>query len=319
MTNALGAVVAAHELETLGGLTFLVTGADGMLGRAFVEALAPLGRAVRVHPLTHDQLDVTDVESVLGCVRLRPNVILHCAGLALADRCEQEPALARRVHVGGTENIGRLALQTGARVFYPQSVFIFDGLQLPVTEETLPAPGFVYGQVKLEAERHLLAEVPNTLSVRMAGFFGGDEKDKNFVGKFVRQLEAALGSGIREIEVGDRVWQPTYTLDLARNTLLLIAKKRDGIYHMGSVGEASFFDVARRCVTALDLDEEISIVRCPSTMFDEEEPAHRPTRMVTANARLVAEGLCRQRAWQDSLREYLHRPYFNSIRRVVRR
>lgn len=306
-----------NDLTALQGARILVTGADGMLGRAFVEALAPLGDGVHVHAYPHVRLDVTDADAVMRCARHRPDVILHCAGMSLADRCEREPVRAHAVHVGGTRNVGRLARATGARVVYPQSVFIFDGRELPVTEATTPNPRLVYGAVKLEAERHLLGEVPGTLAVRMAGFFGGDEKDKNFVGQFTRELAVLLADGRTTCAVGDRVWQPTYTLDHARNTLLLLALGREGIYHMGALGEATFFAVARACVEELGLAHRVAVVPCPATAFDRAEPARRPMRMVTATRRLDAEGLNRQRPWRAALGEYLARPHFDALRAVA--
>lgn len=302
------------DFARLEGKTVLVTGADGMLGRAFSEILKSLGDQIHVLSYARHVLDVTDAEAVMDCARQRPDLIVHCAGMSLADRCEEQPDLARAVHVGGTRNIGRLALETGARVFYPQSVFIFDGAELPVTEETRPAPGLVYGQVKLEAERYLLAEVPGSLVVRMAGFFGGEERDKNFVGQFTRQLGTLLASGQRSCEVGDRIWQPTYTVDLARNSLLLLALGRTGIYHMGALGEATFWEVAQACIVTLGLASRIAVVPCPADVFNDAEPARRPRRMVTDNLRLQREGLNRQRPWREALREYLSRPYFDSLR-----
>lgn len=310
---------SAEQLAPLRALTFLITGAGGMLGRAFREVLGEVLGEVghgRVHALSRLQLDVSDRDAVMACADLRPDVIVHCGGLALADRCEKEPDLARRSHVEGTRNVASLALATGARVFYPQSVFIFDGSELPVTESSVPAPSFVYGRVKLEAERLLLSQVPETLVVRMAGFFGGDEKDKNFVGKFTRQLDELLDGGGGSLDVGDRLWQPTYTVDLARNTLLLIALQKRGVYHMGALGEASFFDVARACIDELGLADLVQLRRVPSKAFDDAEPARRPARMVTSNDRLVAEGLCHQRDWRDALAEYLRRPWFDRIRHV---
>jgi dTDP-4-dehydrorhamnose reductase len=306
-----------HELRALSGLRILVTGADGMLGRAFREAVAPLGETLTMHALPHAALDVTDRDAVLACARYRPDVILHCAGLALADVCEREPVRARAVHVGGTHNVALLAQACRARVVYPQSVFIFDGREIPVTESTVPAPPIVYGTVKLEAERHLLAETEGALAVRMAGFFGGDDKDKNFVGKFVRELDAAVRAGQASIDVGERIWQPTYTLDLARNTLLLVARRCSGVYHMGALGEASFLDVARVCVEELRLDERISVRPSAPDVFEAAEPARRPFRMVTANERLEREGLLRQRRWDVALREYLARPWFDRFRAPV--
>lgn len=303
------------ELGALVGKSVVVTGADGMLGRAFVEALTPLRGDIQLHAFSCLQLDVTDLDAVLNKASLSADLILHCAGISLADRCEREPERARAVHVDGTRNVGRLARETGARVFYPQSVFIFDGRELPVTEETAPAPTLVYGRVKLEAERHLLATVPGSLVVRMAGFFGGDDKDKNFVGKFTLQLATMLASGPSTCEVGDRVWQPTYTLDHARNVLLLLALGREGIYHMGALGEASFFDVARACLEELGIADRIEVLPCSADQFDQREPARRPKRMVTANLRLDREGLSRQRPWREALAEYLARPYFDALRR----
>lgn len=303
-----------HELAGLRGSTILLTGADGMLGRAFTEALRSLGDDVELHALPHEKLDVTDAEAVAQCEQHRPDIILHCAGLVAADRCEREPDLARAVHVGGARNVARLARRCGSKVFFPQSVLVFDGREVPATESTPPRPAHVYGRVKVEAEDHLLAEVPGTLSVRMAGFFGGDEKDKNFVGAFVRQMAGALPDGA-EIDVGDRVWQPTYTLDHARNSLLLLAHGCSGVYNMGALGEAAFFEVARACVEALGLQRHIKVNACSSAPFDEAEAARRPSRMVLANRRLEAEGLCRQRRWDEALREYLARPYFDPVRR----
>ncbi|NNE33948.1 MAG: sugar nucleotide-binding protein, partial [Rhodothermales bacterium] len=194
---------AVQHIKALKGHVFLVTGADGMLGRAFVRALSELGSTVTVHALSRGELDVTDPKAVSDCTRFQPQTIIHCAAMTDADLCEQVPEITRTVQVGGTRNIGSLAREVGATVFYPQSVLIFDGRELPFTEKTQPAPGSVYAETKLEAEQYLLSSVHDTLSVRMAGFFGGDEKDKNFVGKFLRELETLVRRGQREIEVGD--------------------------------------------------------------------------------------------------------------------
>ncbi|MGH6894028.1 MAG: sugar nucleotide-binding protein, partial [Dongiaceae bacterium] len=167
-----------------------------------------------------------------------------------------------------------------------------------------------YGRFKLEAEQRMLDLVPDALVVRMAGFFGGDDKDKNFVGQFTRRLADGLAEGISRIEAGDRVWQPTYTIDVARNALLLLALGKTGVYHMGALGEATFHDVAAACVEFLGLTSLMAIVPAPASVFATRELARRPVRMVTAMERLDREGLNRQRHWRVALREYLGRPYF---------
>lgn len=309
--------MSARGLDGRPRPTVLITGAGGMLGRAFREAVAESPTPIRLLSKLHEELDVTDRAAVMALANDPIDIIIHCAGLTNADECERDPVAARRSHIEGTANVVDLAMASNARVCYPQSVFIFDGTALPVTEHTLPAPSFEYGRVKLEAERHLLATLPDALVVRMAGFFGGDEKDKNFVGKFTRAIEELLRTGKTEIEVGDRIWQPTYTLDLARNCLLLLERRCVGVYHMGAVGEATFHEVASACLESLGLAQRIRVIPIESAPFDGAEPARRPHRMVTRNDRLDAEGLNRQRPWRAALHEYLQRPYFDGLRHGV--
>lgn len=311
---------APEDYSGLDHRSILITGADGMLGRAFSEAIGQVAPAARLLARSRAELDVTDGAQVMSMMTERPDIILHCAGLTNADWCEREPDETWRVHLGGTQNIVRLATECGARVFYPQSVFVFDGSELPVTERTRPAPGLEYGRAKLAAETLVLQHLPSALVVRLAGFFGGDEKDKNFVGQFARDIGRLLSEGRSTVEVGDRVWQPTYTLDHARNVLLLLAHDRSGLFHMGSVdaaaapAEVPFFEVAQEMVTALGLREQLRVSPSSAAPFSAAEAARRPMRMVTANLRLDAEGLNRQRDWRVALHEYLARPFFDGLR-----
>jgi dTDP-4-dehydrorhamnose reductase len=305
-------------LDPLRGKTFLITGAGGMLGTAFHCELASSVPDVDVVAAPRERLDVSDRDAVMALADRTYDFILHCAAEADADRCERDPDACRRTQVGGTLNIIDLARETGATVYYPQSVFIFDGSEVPITESTEPAPVFAYGRLKWEAEQALrAAALPGSLIVRMAGFFGGEERDKNFVGTFSRHLIALLIEGKSECGVGDRRWQPTYTIDLARNTLRLLAAAKAGVYNMACHGEASFFDVAGIVVEALGLSSHVTLYRRSSAEFAAMEAAPRPLRVLMENRRLIQEGLDFQRPWQEALREYLDRPYFRALKARV--
>ena len=131
---------AADSLSQLNDsrATVLITGAGGMLGRAFAEVLAAGAPDARVLALARERLDVTDRGAVLALAAQKPAWIVHCAADVNAERCETQPDETRRVQVGGTENIAELAERTGARVLYPQSFLVFDGSQLPIDEDTPP-------------------------------------------------------------------------------------------------------------------------------------------------------------------------------------
>lgn len=297
----------------------LITGSSGMLGRSFVAALLESGHPPeRVRALSRSELDVTNKHAVLSHADWSPEIIIHCAANVNADACEREPEACRAVQVGGAAAIAELAERTRAKLLYPQSFLIFDGTSEPITEETPPAPLSVYGRCKLEAEELIRARIENALVIRMGGFFGGEEVDKNFVGRFVPHVCELVRRGERRMDVGDRVWQPTYTLDLARNCLHLLGEESEGIFNMSSHGSASFADLARACVEELKLDDRLAVTTVDATVVSAREAARRPLRAVLANVRLQREGLDHQRPWREALREYLARPYFTRLAATVR-
>lgn len=301
-------------LEQLRGKRFLITGADGMLGRAFHSQLAALVPRSTIFAASRKDLDVCDRNSVMALDRHPADFILHCAAEVDADRCERDPEICRKTQVSGTSNIIQLAKSTGAKVYYPQSVFIFAGSELPIQETTEPNPQFAYGRYKWEAEQLVRQSLPDSLIVRMAGFFGGEERDKNFVGKFSRHLIELARQGQPECGVGDRIWQPTYTMDLARNALYLLACEKSGVYNMACHGEARFFEVASVIAEAMELSSIVTLYRRPAAEVASGELARRPHRLFMENGRLQMDGLDFQRPWKESLREYLALPYFGELR-----
>ena len=71
---------------------------------------------------------------------------------------------------------------------------------------------------------------------------GGPAKDK----KFIQKLMAQVRNGARELFiVDDKLGTPTYTVDFARNTELLISTELWGLYNMVCPGVTSRLEVAR--------------------------------------------------------------------------
>ena len=276
-----------------------------------------LGGALKVCLETyapHVQVITTDKSENKNCVPAAANFkishIFHCAASVDADFCESNPGHARSTILEYTKNIVKLARKNKCKIFYPQSFLIYDGKTNPIDEKTSPNPISIYGKFKLEAEKFLVENYEDSLIVRMGGFFGGEEKDKNFVGKFVKILKGAISNNIKEIVVGDRRWQPTYTKDLAYNCLLLLAYQKNGIYSMASEDDASFFSVAEECVMQLKLANKIKVIQDDFDIIKKKDIALRPDRVVLSNSKLKAEKLYAIRNWKDALSEYLNSKYF---------
>lgn len=300
-------------LERLNAETFIITGAEGMLGRAFSKQIRTLLPCANLYSLDRVNFDVENPKSLERYLKHKPTIIIHCAALVDADYCEKFPDAAHNSIVAGTQNILTFAEKCSAKIFYPQSFLIFDQPNQIIDEETLPNASHVYGKMKIEAEKIILEHSPFNLSVRMGGFFGGDDKDNNFVGMISRHFLQLLKNNIYQISIGDRIWQPSYTQDLAANSLLLLAHGQSGIFNLASHGSCSFFELAQEITKILSIDEIISIAKVSAESVAKTEPAKRPKSAIMKNSRALKVGLDRQRDWRIALADYLSQPYFKDL------
>jgi len=285
-----------------------------MLGRAFERMLLDDGR-YEVQAPGRQELDVTDADAVSAMADwLDGGWIVHCAAMVNVEGCAREPDAARRVIVDGTRHVVALARQTGARILYPQSFLVYDGATNPIPESETPRPLALYGELKYEAERLICADSSDPLVIRMAGFFGGEDADKNFVGRIIPALWKAMQDGRTEFEIGDRVWQPTWTNDLACNSVYLMNLGAQGHYQMACRGSASFAAIGAEIVDALGWGDRLRIVEVSASRFSANELGRRPDVAILSGARLDAEHANLQRSWQATLRAYLQHPFFDQYR-----
>jgi len=286
----------------------LITGAEGMLGQAFAQEIGPQALCVN-----RQRCDITDMESVLSMRDLSPDIIIHCAANVNAEDCEVNQVGCRKSLVEGTRNIIELAKICNARILYPQSFLIFDGKTNPITEDTEPNPLSWYGHCKLEAANLIKSEIDHFLIVQMGGFFGGGRVDKNFVGKFIPHALNLLRQRKCTVEIGDRIWQPTYTKDLAKNCITLLEHHKTGVYNMASHGHATFAELAHECIQLLGLGAVMEVATVSAMELQINEKARRPDVAIMDNTRLRTENIDQQRSWQQALADYLNTPYFQSL------
>jgi dTDP-4-dehydrorhamnose reductase len=295
-------------------IKLLVTGGKGMLGSALFQAANQSPR-FDVRAPGRDELDVRDLAAVDEWAPwIAGGWIIHCAARVDVEGCAREPEAARETIVEGTRNVARLAAASNARLLYPQSFLVYDGRETPIAEDETPRPLSLYGMLKYEAEQIVLASVANPLIIRMAGFFGGEERDKNFVGRIIPAIQAAMLQGKTTFDVGTRVWQPTWTDDLATNTLHLISRGASGTYQMACQGQATFAELAHEIVVALGWQDKIAIVPVDASAVSQSELGRRPDIAVLSCSRLSDEHMNLQRSWQSTLHAYLRHPFFDQYR-----
>ncbi len=156
----------------------LLVGGSGMLGSNIVVSnpafeLYPTYLRNRIaHPRAL-QLDISDRDSVLKRVEaIKPEVIVHAAGMTKPTACEREPALAHRVNVEGTAHLVEAARGVGARFIFLSSDLVFDGSAERYDEDSPTHPLSVYGQTKVEGEELVRTGSDDFAIVRTTVMYG---------------------------------------------------------------------------------------------------------------------------------------------------
>lgn len=235
----------------------VVIGGSGQIGGWLLRTLRAHGHeAVGTYAtapgpgLTH--LDAADLEGAAAWVAARrPDVVFYPAGFTWVDGCERDPARARAANLEQPLNLGRVALRSGGRFVYFSTDYVFDGATGGYTEESPTNPLSVYGQVKLDAEHVLRAELgERALTVRTSWVFGPERQGKNFAYQVMR----TLAEGRTMVCPTDQVANPSYGPDVAGAVVSLIERGRSGLVHLVGPEAIDRASWARRIATAFGLD-----------------------------------------------------------------
>ena len=144
-------------------MKILLLGANGQLGRAFVEhgGLAARGELVtasrdgrRFDGARIEVADLAQPHTLPALLdRLQPRLIVNAAAYTAVDRAEQEEALATRVNGEAVGVLGAWAAAHGARVLHYSTDYVFDGrAHAPYPVDAPTAPLGAYGRSKLAGE-----------------------------------------------------------------------------------------------------------------------------------------------------------------------
>jgi dTDP-4-dehydrorhamnose reductase len=279
---------------------WLVLGARGMLGRDLAALLAAEGAEHAA--LGRAELDLTDTAAVKDAVA-GYDVVLDAAAWTDVDGAETHEDAANAVNGTAVRGLALACADTGARLLYPSTDYVFPGdATEPIAEDAPTAPLNAYGRSKLLGERAVLELLPERgYVVRTAWLYG--RHGKNFVATMLRL------AGDREFVevVDDQQGQPTSTPELARRllalgTAALAGRAPAGVYHGTCSGQTTWFGLARAAFELSGLDPE-RVHPITSDRFP--RPAPRPAYSVLGHARWAQAGLDPMPHWRETLAGYL--------------
>jgi len=269
-----------------------IFGASGLLGKVLMREWQGDG----VVGLSSRDVDIRDADEVREVVeRTRPDWIVLAAAYTNVDDCESHPDLAFAVNRDGAVNVAEAAQQSGAKLLFLSSDYVFDGKKMsPYETGEARNPQSVYGRSKAEAEVRLLEVLPECCIARTSWLFGAG-------GKCFPDTILKLAASRPALDVvDDQRGCPTYTIDLARAIIALCRNQARGIVHVTNAGECSWFEFAREIVKGGGLATEVR----PVSSQQMARPAPRPAYSVLSPKSLQHYGIAMP-TWQDALQRYL--------------
>ena len=266
---------------------FLVTGAEGAIGRALALHLERAGgdvyRASRDPEPTprNVKLELSDLGKALDesgpLDRIAADGKLTAflmAGITGFRVCESDPAGARRINVESTRLLARHLLRKAAFVVFPSTSSVFSGTLGRSTEDRVPDPLSEYARQKSETETLLRDELRTAPSqaglaiVRLTKVVSAED------GLISQWLTAMTGGS--EIEAAtDLIFSPI-SMDFVVRGLAVIGRLRQsGTFHLSGDRDVSYFQFAAALARLLGKPE--ALVR-PVEIRDRLGPGLAPAR-----------------------------------------
>jgi len=295
-----------------------VTGVCGQLGHDVINELSKRGFACMGSDISAEysgaqdgtavcaapyiQLDITDraaVERVLSDEK--PDAVIHCAAWTAVDLAEDEDkqVTVHAINALGTQYIAGACRAIDAKMLYISTDYVFSGQGSEPWQADCKdyAPLNVYGQTKLEGELAIANTLEKYFIVRIAWVFGLN--GKNFIKTMLN-----VGRRFPALRVvNDQIGTPTYTLDLSRLLVDMIASEKYGCYHATNEGGfISWYDFT--CEIFRQAGIKTPVIPVTTEEYGLSKAA-RPFNSRLDKSKLAENGFAPLPTWQDALRRYL--------------
>ncbi|MBI2449854.1 NAD(P)-dependent oxidoreductase [Candidatus Pacearchaeota archaeon] len=292
----------------------LITGCGGMLGEAvynhFKDKCLIFATDIDINEPWLKYLDVTDYKKVEETTKkINPDYIFHLAALTDLEYCEKNMFEAFKVNAMGAENVALVCRRLDIPMVYISTAGVFNGEKEVYFDYDIANPINIYGKSKYGGEMDVKRILKKYFIFRPGWMIGGGpKKDKKFVNKIIKQLQA----GTKELfVVDDKMGSPTYTYDLARIIEAVIMKCPYGSYNAVCEGGGTRYDVAKIILEILKLDNKVKIKKIKTeqlkTYVKADFSAPRPNSEKMINIKLKLRGINIPRDWKICLNEYLNK------------
>ena len=271
----------------------LVTGGRGTVG-SYVKTV--FNKSTVFLP-GKEILDVTKLDQVERSIKkINPDLIIHLAALTNVDLCQINERLAVKINAEGTRNIAIMCKKYKIPLVYISTSAVFEGKNKKgYSEKDIPKPVNIYSKTKLLGEKIINKEIKNYIIVRGAWMIGGGKKEK----KFISYVFDRIKNGETVSAVDDKFGTLTYAKDLLIFIRKRIFHNEFGLYHFGSSGICSRYDIAN--FIKKEINSNSKIIPAESAEFEDKFSAPRPDFEVIKSDKYPFKN-----SWQTVLKNYIN-------------
>ena len=229
-------------------MNIAVTGHHGCIGSRLVN----LGAASLL-------CDITVKEEVLSELeRVRPDVIIHTAGMSSIDRCDEDYEKALTINQYGTSVVCEATEQVvgSGRVVVISTDQVFDGEAGPYSEKDEPNPIHSYGLSKLGAEA--VAQLYGCKVLRISRCFDSYSSD---ISGYLKQLQYGFEIGVPDFFYRSYCHMDYVSEEIWRYANLFFTMPE--ILHLGGLDTISFYEFMRHVASMYGHDKRLVKPRGP--------------------------------------------------------
>ncbi len=217
------------------------------------------------------------------------DIVVHTAGLAVTQICEEQPELTRNINTISTNMIADVCKAKSKRMIFFSTEQCFNGKTVPGPfneEDTLESVS-KYGIQKAESDLYIRENLDNYVILRFSWLMGLPmprvKASANIVGNTLQALKSKTPTKFTVNEVRGM----TYAQHIADyfNTII---NMESGAYHLSSVNNRSTYDAAKYIAKSFGYcDEEISTYILP----DHDRYSDRARDYRLDNTKIKAAGV----------------------------
>ncbi len=269
-------------------MNILITGGSGLfavnsaieLRSAHKIILGLHKKNINLKGVDAESIDIGTATSISSLFKkVRPDVVIHAAGITDVEFCESNPKTAHSVNVELAVKIAQACKYFNIKLIYISTDHLFSG-DTPFANEMMEhCPKNVYAKTKSDAELRVLEIDGSAIAVRTNFYGWGTTYRKSFSDKIINDLRNR-----RSISLFDDVHYTPILISTLINTIMkLVELNAEGVFNVVSNTRLSKYEFGIKLAKIFNLDFSLIEKGC---LNDSIDLVNRPHDMSLSNEKL---------------------------------